>query len=104
MSRITVACAAPDTETGAEGSAPPRPARRAWAILRARRRQPLAKLVALLVDRGDDEAHRHADVDQHILGELQARLNRLWHRIGHTEPIKRAGVVGVAGTRDQRDV
>src|SRR5271166_6813614 len=46
-------------------------------------------------------AKRHAYVDQHRLGELEARLGRLRHRVGDAELVERAGVLGVAGARHQ---
>ena len=54
---------------------------RARPLRRAGGGQDLAELVPLLVDRGDDQTHRHADIDQHRLGELQARLDRLGRRV-----------------------
>src|SRR3712207_8193177 len=48
----------------------------------------LFRSVALLVNGGDHQPHRHADVDQHRLRQLQARLDRLGHRIGHVEVVE----------------
>ena len=85
-------------------SFPPRPARGTRALGGARREQDFADFVALFVDRGDHQPHRHADVDEQRLGELQARLDGFRHRVGDPEPVEDAGVGGVAGARDQRDV
>ncbi len=44
--------------------------------------QRLTILVTLVVDRGDHEPHRNTHVDQSGLRQLQARLDRLGHRVG----------------------
>ena len=85
-------------------SGAPRSARRARPLRRAGGDEQFAVFVALLVDRGDHQAHRHADIDQHRLGELQARLDRFRHRVGDAELVERAGVGGVAGAGDDGDV
>ncbi len=56
------------------------------------------------MNRGDHETHRHADVDQHRLRELQARLDRLRHRVGYAELVERVSVVCVAGAGDEGHV
>ena len=64
----------------------------------------LAQLGALLVDRGDHRAHRHAEVDQHRLGQLQRGFERLGHRVGRAGPVELGGMLGVAGAGDDGEV
>ncbi len=52
------------------------------------------------MDAGDHRAHRQPEVDQHRFGQLQGRLDRLGHRVGHSGAIEHGSVRGVAGTRD----
>ena len=64
----------------------------------------LAQLVALLVDRRDHRAHRDAEVDQRRLRQLQRRLQRLRHGVGHARLVELGGMLGVAGAGDDRQV
>ena len=66
--------------------------------------QSLAIIVALGMDRGDHQAHRYAYIDQSRFRQLRARFDRLGHRVGDTEFVKLAGVVRIAGTRDDGQV
>ena len=63
-----------------------------------------AQLGALLVDRGDHRAHRHAEIDQHRLGQLQRGFERLGHRVGGAGPVELGGMVGIAGAGDDGEI
>jgi len=66
--------------------------------------QCVSELVALLMDGRDHQTHRNSDIDKQGFGKLQARLDRLRHRIGDLEIIKPSGVRCVTGTRDDREI
>ena len=63
-----------------------------------------AELVAALVDRGDDEAHGDADVDEDRFAELEGGFDRLRHGVVDAEFVEFARVLGVAGAGDDREV
>src|SRR5687767_8376698 len=54
--------------------ASPAPAERRFPVELAGGHYLVPQVRALLVNRGDHRPHRHADVDQHRLGQLQRRL------------------------------
>ena len=59
----------------------PRPPRAAGAFAGAGGDEQFAEFVALFVDRGDHQPHRHANIDQRRLGKLQARFDRFRHGV-----------------------
>ena len=59
-----------------------------------------AQFSPLFVDRGNDEAHRHAKIHKDGLGKLQARFDRFRHRIGHALCVKPFRMFRVAGAGD----
>jgi hypothetical protein len=56
------------------------------------------------MDRGNHRPDRHADIDQKRLGQLQASLDRLGHRIGSTYTIKMRRMVSITGPRNDQQV
>ena len=64
----------------------------------------LAQLGALLVDRGDHRAHRHAEIDQHRLRKLQRGFERLGHRVGRAGPVELGGMRRIAGAGDDGEI
>ena len=56
------------------------------------------------MDRGDHQPHRHADIHERGLGQLQAGFNRLGNGVAGAQLIEPRGVRGIAGARNDREV
>ena len=54
--------------------------------------QQSAVFIALFMDRGDHQPHRHADIHERGLGQLQAGFNRLGNGVAGAQLIKPRGV------------
>ena len=66
--------------------------------------QGVPYLVAFFVDRSNRQPGRYAQSDERRFGKLQARLDGFWNRVCCAECVEVAGMIGVAGTRDDKDI
>ena len=93
MGPATVCKGLPLLRRGVDARRAQRAAQRpAWAIAtldRDGRLEGLAKLIATFVDRGEHQAHGHAQIDQSVFGELQTGLGRLRHGVGDAQSYSR---------------
>src|SRR5688572_12230654 len=62
------------------------------------------ELVPAFVHGGDDETHRNADIGEDGFGQLQARFDRLGHRVVDAEFVELRRVACVACARDDREI
>jgi hypothetical protein len=61
-----------------------------------------AKGRAAVVDRGDHRAHRHPEIDENGLAQLQARLDRLGRDVAGAQLVELGGVARVARPRNDQ--
>ena len=54
----------------------------------------------LLMNRGDHRSHLYTDIDQHGLGQLEAGLDCLRHRVRSTNVVEMRRMRGITSARD----